>query len=129
MNATEKKQPSSATHERTHRVWGYYDVLESGKGYKVKRICIECGKSISLQKHFHRSEHWVIVEGTARVICGDQEFIRSKNQSVYVPVEAIHRLENIGEIPLHIIEVQVGDLLVEEDIVRFTPPDPTDPSM
>lgn len=108
-----------ATAETGQRPWGSYTVLEEGRGYKIKRIEVKPGHRLSLQLHHHRSEHWIVVSGTAKVICADQEILLSTNQSTYVPPCTQHRLENVGVIPLILIEVQNGEYLGEDDIVRF----------
>lgn len=101
------------------RPWGSFTILEEGTGYKIKRIEVKPGHRLSLQMHHHRSEHWIVVSGTARVYCNDRIELISANQSTYVPPCATHRLENPGVIPLVIIEVQNGQYLGEDDIVRF----------
>ena len=101
------------------RPWGSFTTLEEGKGYKIKRIEVNPGHRLSLQMHHHRSEHWIVVSGTAKVVCGDEEKILSSNQSTYVPQCTNHRLENPGVIKLVLIEVQNGQYLGEDDIVRF----------
>ena len=101
------------------RPWGSFTVLEEGKGYKIKRIEVKPGHRLSLQMHHHRSEHWIVVSGTAKVICGEQEILLCTNQSTYVPACTAHRLENSGVIPLVLIEVQNGEYLGEDDIIRF----------
>ncbi|PPS42768.1 cupin domain-containing protein [Chroococcidiopsis sp. TS-821] len=101
------------------RPWGSFTVLEEGRGYKIKRIEVKPGHRLSLQMHHHRSEHWIVVSGTAKVTCGDAEILLTNNQSTYVPQCTNHRLENPGVIPLIIIEVQNGEYLGEDDIVRF----------
>jgi mannose-6-phosphate isomerase len=101
------------------RPWGSFTVLEEGSRYKIKRIEVKPGHRLSLQMHHHRSEHWIVVAGTARVTCGDQEILLTANQSTYVPPCTSHRLENSGVIPLILIEVQNGEYLGEDDIVRF----------
>lgn len=101
------------------RPWGSFTTLEEGRGYKIKRIEVEPGHRLSLQMHHHRSEHWIVVSGTARVVCGDNEIMLTPNQSTYVPQCTAHRLENPGTIPLVLIEVQNGEYLGEDDIVRF----------
>lgn len=101
------------------RPWGSFTVLEEGKGYKIKRIEVKPGHRLSLQMHHHRSEHWIVVSGTARVTCGEQEILLTTNQSTYVPPCTSHRLENSGVIPLILIEVQNGEYLGEDDIIRF----------
>lgn len=101
------------------RPWGSFTTLEEGPGYKIKRIEVKPGHRLSLQMHHHRSEHWIVVSGTAKVTCGETEEILFSNQSTYVPQCVNHRLENPGVIPLVIIEVQNGEYLGEDDIVRF----------
>lgn len=101
------------------RPWGSFTVLEEGKGYKIKRIEVKPGHRLSLQMHHHRSEHWIVVSGTAKVVCGDQEILLCTNQSTYVPACTAHRLENSGVIPLILIEVQNGEYLGEDDIIRY----------
>ena len=101
------------------RPWGSFTVLEEGRGYKIKRIEVKPGHRLSLQMHHHRSEHWIVVSGTAKVVCGESETTLSNNQSTYVPQCMSHRLENPGVIPLVLIEVQNGEYLGEDDIVRF----------
>lgn len=101
------------------RPWGTYTVLEVGPSYKIKRIEVKPGHRLSLQMHHHRSEHWIVVSGTAKVTCDDAETIVYSNQSTYVPQGTRHRLENPGVIPLVLIEVQNGEYLGEDDIVRY----------
>lgn len=105
--------------ERGERPWGTYTVLEENRSYKIKRIEVKPGQRLSLQMHHHRSEHWIVVSGSARVTCGDNEFIVNVNESTFIPIGMQHRLENPGIIPLTIIEVQSGEYLGEDDIVRF----------
>jgi mannose-1-phosphate guanylyltransferase len=93
--------------------------LDQCGGYKVKRIMVKPGKRLSLQKHFHRSEHWIVVSGTAKVTRGNEEYLVKANESTYIPMGEIHRLENMGKIPLVMIEAQVGEYLGEDDIVRI----------
>ncbi|HEX4838874.1 MAG TPA: mannose-1-phosphate guanylyltransferase/mannose-6-phosphate isomerase [Rhabdochlamydiaceae bacterium] len=106
-------------HLTAHRPWGYYKVLESGPRYKVKRILVDPQQTLSLQMHYHRSEHWVVVKGTAKVTIGEDIQMVHENQSIYVPKGKTHRIENPGKVPLELIEVQVGEYLGEDDIVRF----------
>ncbi len=106
-------------HRTVHRPWGSYTVLDEGDRYKIKRIMILPGAKLSHQLHYHRSEHWVIVSGTARVTNGDNVYDVHPNESTYIPMSTKHRLENAGKIPLQIIEVQNGEYLEEDDIVRF----------
>ncbi|HBG08136.1 MAG TPA: mannose-6-phosphate isomerase [Geobacter sp.] len=105
--------------ERGERPWGTYTVLDENNGYKIKRIEVNPGQRLSLQMHHHRSEHWIVVSGTARVTCGDTVRIININESTFIPIGSNHRLENPGVIPLIIIEVQSGEYLGEDDIVRF----------
>ena len=115
-----EKNPEIVKFGRTvYRPWGRYINLEEGDGFKVKLIIVNPNKRLSLQKHFHRSEHWVVVSGTAKVTNGENEFILRPNESTYIPMGKIHRLENPGKIPLKIIEIQVGEYLEEDDIVRI----------
>ena len=107
------------THRTVARPWGTYTVLEEGDGFKIKRIEVKPGQSLSLQMHHHRSEHWVVVSGTARVVNGEQALLLRKNESTYIPAGNKHRLENPGLLDLVMIEVQSGDYLGEDDIVRF----------
>jgi mannose-1-phosphate guanylyltransferase/mannose-6-phosphate isomerase len=104
---------------KVHRPWGWYDSIDEGSRFKVKRIQVKPGASLSLQKHAHRAEHWVVVKGTAEVVCGDKTIILTENQSTYIPLGEVHRLSNPGTLPLEIIEVQSGSYLGEDDIVRF----------
>jgi len=116
-----------ATEQRTehlqakvvYRPWGSYRTLESGEGYVVKRITVNPGASLSLQYHHHRAEHWVVVNGTARVTRGSETFTLERNQSTYIPIGEVHRLENIGTAVLHLVEVQSGSIITEDDIVRL----------
>jgi mannose-1-phosphate guanylyltransferase len=106
-------------HVTAHRPWGTYTILDESEGYKVKRIVVKPGKRLSLQKHHHRSEHWIVVSGTAVVTRGTSTFTVNANESTYIPIGEIHRLENIGKIPLVMIEAQVGEYVGEDDIVRL----------
>lgn len=106
-------------HATTYRPWGDYTVLEDGARYKIKRIVVNPGERLSLQMHHHRSEHWVVVKGTARATVGDKEVFIHENESAYVPKSTLHRLENPGKIPLEIIEVQNGEYVGEDDIKRY----------
>lgn len=106
-------------HRKVFRPWGSYEGIDSGERFQVKRIIVNPGASLSLQMHYHRAEHWVVVRGTARVLNGDQTILLSENQSTYIPVGIQHRLENPGKVPLEMIEVQSGAYLGEDDIVRF----------
>jgi len=106
-------------HRKVHRPWGTYDGIERGERFQVKRIVVEPGASLSLQMHYHRAEHWIVVRGTARVTRGEESFLLTENESTYIPPGTRHRLENPGRLPLEIIEVQSGPYLGEDDIVRF----------
>ena len=106
-------------HRKVHRPWGWYDSIDKGKSFKVKRILVKPGASLSLQKHHHRAEHWVVVTGTAEITNGDKKLLLNENQSAYIPLGQVHRLANPGSTPLEIIEVQSGSYLGEDDIVRF----------
>jgi mannose-6-phosphate isomerase-like protein (cupin superfamily) len=108
-----------STEERSFRPWGYYQVLHRGERFQVKCLSVNPGCQLSLQKHFHRAEHWVVVNGTALVTRDGEQMLLSENESIYLPVGAVHRLENPGRIPLNLIEVQSGGYLEEDDIVRI----------
>jgi len=101
------------------RSWGSWEVVNKSSTWKVKRLVVNPGQRLSLQKHWHRSEHWVVVSGTAQVVVDDRDFLLYENQSAYIPQGSIHRLSNPGLIPLTVIEVQSGLYLEEDDIVRF----------
>jgi mannose-1-phosphate guanylyltransferase/mannose-6-phosphate isomerase len=106
-------------HRQVHRPWGWYDSIDAGPRFQVKRIMVKPGASLSLQMHHHRAEHWIVVSGTAEVTNGDKVILLSENQSTYIPLGQTHRLANPGKVPLEIIEVQSGSYLGEDDIVRF----------
>jgi mannose-1-phosphate guanylyltransferase/mannose-6-phosphate isomerase len=106
-------------HRKVHRPWGWYDSIDEAERFKVKRIMVKPGASLSLQKHHHRAEHWIVVKGTAEITNGDKVMLLTENQSTYIPLGEVHRLANPGSIPLEIIEVQSGSYLGEDDIVRF----------
>ncbi len=106
-------------HQKIYRPWGWYAAIETGDRFQVKRIVVHAGAQLSLQMHYHRAEHWVVVRGTARVTRGDESFLLTENQSTYIPLGVPHRLENPGKIDLEIIEIQSGSYLDEDDIVRF----------
>jgi mannose-1-phosphate guanylyltransferase/mannose-6-phosphate isomerase len=108
-----------AHHTTTHRPWGYYRSVDAGHRFQVKRIMVKPGAKLSLQKHFHRAEHWVVVQGTALVQRGEERMLVRENESVHIPIGTEHRLENPGKLPLHLIEVQSGPYLGEDDIVRI----------
>ncbi|CAN1526154.1 {ManC} Mannose-1-phosphate guanylyltransferase [Methylophilaceae bacterium] len=114
LNRAEHIQP-----RKVHRPWGWYDSIDEGDRFKVKRIQVKPGASLSLQKHQQRAEHWVVVKGIAEVICGDKTITLTENQSTYIPLGEVHRLSNAGTMPLEIIEVQSGEYLGEDDIERF----------
>jgi mannose-1-phosphate guanylyltransferase/mannose-6-phosphate isomerase len=107
------------THRLVHRPWGSYRTISFGDRYQVKEIIVKPGASLSLQMHHHRAEHWVVVEGTAAVIRGDEQLLLHENQSVFIPLGARHRLANPGKLNLRLIEVQSGSYLGEDDILRF----------
>jgi mannose-1-phosphate guanylyltransferase len=109
----------SQLHREVYRPWGKYDSIDFGGRYQVKRITVKPGEKLSIQMHHHRSEHWVIVSGTAKVTNGDKVVILTEDQSTYIPLGTVHALENPGKIPLEMIEVQTGSYLGEDDIVRF----------
>jgi mannose-1-phosphate guanylyltransferase/mannose-6-phosphate isomerase len=106
-------------HRKVHRPWGWYDSIDAGPRFQVKRILVNPGASLSLQMHHHRAEHWIVVSGTAEVTNGDRKILLTENQSTYIPLGEVHRLANPGKVPLEIIEVQSGSYLGEDDIVRF----------
>ena len=109
----------TAWHREVFRPWGSYDSIDNGERFQVKRLSVKPGGVLSLQMHHHRAEHWIVVKGTARVTCNDKTFLLSENESTYIPIGAAHRIENPGKVPLHIVEVQSGSYLGEDDIVRF----------
>jgi mannose-1-phosphate guanylyltransferase/mannose-6-phosphate isomerase len=114
-----KGRDESRFHRRVHRPWGYYEDIDRGERFRVKRITVNPGGKLSLQLHHHRAEHWVVVKGTARITRGDKEMLLTENQSTYIPLGVHHRLENPGKVPLQIIEIQSGAYLEEDDIVRL----------
>jgi mannose-1-phosphate guanylyltransferase/mannose-6-phosphate isomerase len=114
-----EKRSVAQAHRKIHRPWGWYDGVDAGQRFQVKRICVKPGASLSLQMHHHRAEHWIVVTGTAKVTRGDEVFLVTENQSTYIPLGTRHRLENPGMVPLEMIEVQSGSYLGEDDIVRF----------
>jgi mannose-1-phosphate guanylyltransferase len=115
-----KASPLATEHVTVERPWGTYTTLNESERFKIKRIEVKPGGRLSLQMHHHRSEHWVVVSGAAKVTCNDKEFLLSPNESTFIPVGARHRLENPGKLPLVMIEVQCGDYVGEDDIVRFS---------
>lgn len=115
----QQKREEHTLHRKVHRPWGWYDSIDEGGRFKVKRIQVKPKASLSLQKHHHRAEHWIVVTGTAEITNGDKVLLLAENQSTYIPLGETHRLTNPGTIPLEIIEVQSGSYLGEDDIVRF----------
>lgn len=115
----EQGRYETTLHREVFRPWGSYDSIDFGERFQVKRLIVKPGATLSLQMHHHRAEHWVVVSGTARITRGEETFLLEENQSTYIPVGTTHRIENPGKIPLHIIEVQSGSYLGEDDIVRF----------
>ena len=115
----EKEQNTERVYEIEHRPWGYYKVLSQGNGFLVKIIQVDPGQKLSVQSHNHRSEHWVVVEGTAKVLLEGEEYILSPGHSIDIDIKEIHSLQNPYKDVLKIIEVQKGDLLIEEDIIRY----------
>ena len=114
-----ENRPEAKVNQTVFRPWGSYSNIDAGASFKVKHITVQPGAKLSLQKHFHRAEHWVIVKGTALVTNGDNKLLLSENQSTYIPIGTLHRLENPGKIALELIEVQSGNYLEEDDIVRY----------
>lgn len=120
VSALKAKGVPQATHfPKDHRPWGWFESLVIGERFQVKRIFVYPGASLSLQSHVHRSEHWVVVKGTARVTVEDEVKLLTENQSVYVPLGAVHRMENPGKMPMVLIEVQTGAYVGEDDIRRY----------
>jgi len=117
MKKSGRSEPS--LHREVFRPWGSYDSLDSGERFQVKRLSVKPGGVLSLQMHHHRAEHWIVVKGTARITCGEKTFLLSENQSTFIPIGATHRIENPGKVALHIVEVQSGSYLGEDDIVRL----------
>jgi mannose-1-phosphate guanylyltransferase/mannose-6-phosphate isomerase len=110
----------AATHSpQVHRPWGFYQSIHNGERFQVKRITVKPGAKLSLQKHYHRAEHWVVVNGTALVTRDSEEILLRENESIFLPLGCVHRLENPGRVPLNLIEVQSGPYLGEDDIVRI----------
>ncbi|OYW63788.1 MAG: mannose-1-phosphate guanylyltransferase/mannose-6-phosphate isomerase [Hydrogenophilales bacterium 16-64-46] len=114
-----EKRCEHLIHKQVYRPWGWYEGIDDGERFQVKRIMVKPGEKLSLQMHHHRAEHWIVVSGTARVTCGEEILLLTENQSTYIPLGTSHRLENPGKIDLHMIEVQSGSYLGEDDIVRF----------
>ena len=115
----EENRSEAKLYRKVYRPWGAYDSIDIGDRFQVKRITVKPGAQLSLQMHHHRAEHWIVVKGTAVVTNGDQEILLTENQSTYIPVGVVHRLENPGKFDLELIEVQSGGYLGEDDIVRF----------
>lgn len=113
------KRQEHVSHKRVYRPWGYYECIDAGARYQVKRLMVKPQHALSLQMHHHRAEHWVVVSGTAKVTCDDRTMLVSENESTFIPIGAVHRLENPGKVPLFLIEVQSGTYLGEDDIIRF----------
>jgi mannose-1-phosphate guanylyltransferase/mannose-1-phosphate guanylyltransferase/mannose-6-phosphate isomerase len=111
--------PAAASSPVVHRPWGHFQTIELGERYQVKRIMVKPGAKLSLQKHYHRAEHWVVVNGTAMVTRDGESLMLKENESIFLPLGCVHRLENPGRIPLNLIEIQSGPYLGEDDIVRF----------
>lgn len=116
---SDQQREEHELHRKVHRPWGWYDSIDEADRFKVKRIMVNPGASLSLQKHHHRAEHWIVVSGTAEVTCGENVLVLTENESTYIPLGEVHRLANPGKIPLEIIEVQSGSYLGEDDIVRL----------
>ncbi len=114
-----EQRGEQSLHRKVHRPWGWYDSIDHGERFQVKRIMVKPGASLSLQMHHHRAEHWIVVSGTAEIVNGDKTIMLTENQSTYIPLGQVHRLANPGKVPLEIIEVQSGSYLGEDDIVRF----------
>jgi mannose-1-phosphate guanylyltransferase/mannose-6-phosphate isomerase len=120
VSLLDKRQMTEVvTHRKVARPWGWYDCVDKGERFQVKRICVKPGASLSLQKHNHRAEHWIVVTGTAEVTRGTKTFLLSENQSTYIPIGEVHRLKNPGKVYLEMIEVQTGIYLGEDDILRL----------
>jgi len=114
-----QNQRAAVEHRRIYRPWGYYQDIDLAPRYRVKRIVVKPGSELSLQKHFHRSEHWVVVKGTAEVTRDNEIHLVHENESIYLPIGCVHRMANPGRIDLELIEVQTGSYLGEDDIVRL----------
>ena len=115
----EKKAPQAEAFPKDHRPWGWFESLAIGDRFQVKRIVVHPGAALSLQSHHHRSEHWIVVQGTAKVTVNEDVRLISENQSIYIPLGAVHRMENPGKLPMVLIEVQTGSYLGEDDIIRY----------
>ena len=115
----EQEAPEALYHREVYRPWGKFDSVKQGDRFKVKQLTVKPGAKLSLQKHYHRAEHWIVVEGSAKVTIDDDVKIVAENQSVYIPLGAVHRMENPGKLPLTLIEVQTGSYFGEDDIIRY----------
>ena len=115
----EKGMEQAETLPRDYRPWGWYESIALGPRFQVKQIVVNPGAALSLQSHNHRSEHWIVVEGTAKVTINDEVKTVTENQSIYIPLGAVHRMENPGKLPLTLIEVQTGSYFGEDDIIRY----------
>ena len=115
----QKGRTEGQIHRKVFRPWGWYDSVDAGTRFQVKRIVVKPGGTLSLQMHHHRAEHWIVVSGTAKVTRGDETYLVSENESTYIPLGTTHRLENPGRVQLEMIEVQSGTYLGEDDIVRL----------
>jgi len=115
----QQKRSEADVHRKMYRPWGHYDLVDTGNRHQTKRIVVKPGARLSLQKHHHRAEHWVVVKGTALVTKGDEKLLLSENESTFIPLGVVHCLENPGVIPLEIVEVQSGSYLGEDDIIRY----------
>jgi mannose-1-phosphate guanylyltransferase len=115
----DSKRNEWETHREVYRPWGKYDLIDYGNRYQVKKITVKPGAALSLQKHQHRAEHWIVVIGTAKVTKGEKTFLLAENESVYIPIGVVHALENPGESDLELIEIQSGTYLGEDDIIRL----------
>jgi mannose-1-phosphate guanylyltransferase/mannose-6-phosphate isomerase len=114
-----RRRTQHGQHRRVYRPWGHYESVDAGERFQVKRLVVAPGGTLSLQKHLHRAEHWVVVKGTAEVTIGSDKTIVHENESAYIPIGAVHRLANPGKIPLELIEVQTGSYFGEDDIIRL----------
>lgn len=114
-----RERLETISHKRVYRPWGAYEDMDVAERFLIKRITVKPKAKLSLQKHFHRAEHWVVVKGTALVTKGDEQIILKEDQSIYIPVGTVHRLENPGIIPLEMVEVQTGSFLGEDDVIRL----------
>ena len=119
QNLRRDSRSESINHSRVNRPWGSYEIIDAGFGFQVKRLNVKVGASLSLQKHKYRAEHWIVVNGTATVTKGDEQLVISENGYINIPVGELHRIENFGENPVEIIEIQTGSYLGEDDIVRY----------